>query len=74
MIGKSLAVIKEVPTQRMYRRSAAARYLGISINALLEIPSSELPVREWKGRRVYLLEDMDKYCESLSRFRKGDKK
>jgi hypothetical protein len=65
MIGKPIALLKEVPTQRMFTSAAAAQYLGISLNTLFAITDEgQLKAYVFRHRRAYRLEDLDRLIES----------
>ncbi len=68
MIGKAIALI-QVPNQRLFGTKAAARYLGIHEQTLRKLTDlGELPALRMGSRRVYCLEDLDAYIESLPRW------
>lgn len=70
MIGKSIALIKEVPTQRMFSPGAAAQYLGIALGLLKELTDTgELACYDFRGRRAYKLEDLDRLIDSLEQWK-----
>ena len=65
MIGKPVALI-HVPNQRLFSMRAAARYLGLHEQTLRKLSdTAALPVRRLGNRRVFLLDDLDRYIESL---------
>ncbi|MBI4457273.1 MAG: helix-turn-helix domain-containing protein [Acidobacteria bacterium] len=65
MIGKPVALI-QIPNQRLFGVKAAARYLGIHEQTLRKMTDlGELPARKIGARRVYRLEDLDRYIDSL---------
>jgi excisionase family DNA binding protein len=65
MIGKPLAFVA-VPNQRLFGTKAAARYLGLHEQTLRKLTDlGELPARKMGARRVYTLEDLDRYIDSL---------
>jgi len=65
MIGKPVAFV-EVPNQRLFGTKAAAQYLGIHEQTLRKLTDlGELSARKMGSRRVYALEDLDRYIESL---------
>jgi Helix-turn-helix domain len=70
VIGKPIALI-QIPNQRLFSVSAAARYLGIDADTLRKIDATELPVKEFRGRRTYRLEDLDRLIESLLAWKNG---
>jgi hypothetical protein len=67
--------IVEVPEQVAFRVRDAARYLGISPNTLRK--RSDLGLirarRDENGERIFLLEDLNAYLESLPDYRRRDK-
>ncbi len=65
MIGKPVALI-QVPNQRVFAPRAAARYLGVHEQTLKKITDEgELQAKWMRNRKVYLLEELDRYIESL---------
>jgi len=65
MIGKPIALI-QVPNQRLFGTKAAAQYLGVHEQTLRKFTDlGELPARRMGTRRVYTLEVLDRYIESL---------
>jgi excisionase family DNA binding protein len=71
MIGKPVALI-QVPNQRLFGPKAAARYLGISTDLLYEITAEGLiATYDFRGRRAYRLEDLDRFIESLRLWKNG---
>ena len=72
MIGKAIALI-QVPNQRLFGTKAAARYLGIHEQTLRKITDlGEITAHRMGHRRVYRLEDLDVYIDSLPRWYDGD--
>jgi excisionase family DNA binding protein len=68
MIGKTIALI-QVPNQRLFGTKAAAKYLGLHEQTLRKLTDAgELAARRMGVRRVYALEDLDGYIESLTRW------
>jgi excisionase family DNA binding protein len=68
MIGKPIAFI-QVPNQRLFGTKAAAKYLGLHEQTLRKLTDvGELQARRMGTRRVYALEDLDRYIESLPRW------
>jgi excisionase family DNA binding protein len=61
----------EVPRQAAFRVREAAKYLGISPNTLRK--RSDLGLirarRDVNGERIFLLQDLDAYLESLPEYR-----
>ena len=71
MIGKPIALI-QIPNQRLFKVKAAALYLGIHPQTLREMTDlGELPAKWMRNRRVYLLDDLDRYIESLPEYNPG---
>ena len=65
MIGRPVALI-QVPNQRVFGPREAARYLGVHQQTLKKITDEgELPARWMRNRKVYVLEELDRYTESL---------
>jgi excisionase family DNA binding protein len=65
VIGKPIALI-QVPNQRLFGTKAAARYLGIHEQTLRKLTDTgELEARKMGTRRVYDLEALNRYIESL---------
>ncbi len=65
MIGKPIALI-QVPNQRLFGMKAAARYLGVHEQTLRKLTDlGEIKARRMGSRRVYALEDLDSYIDSL---------
>lgn len=57
--------LKEVPRQRLFRISAAARYLGISRDLLRKYSDlGEIPAKRMNVRRMFVLEELDKWIAS----------
>jgi len=68
MIGKPVAFI-QVPNQRLFGTKAAAKYLGLHEQTLRKLTDlGEVSARRMGSRRVYALEDLDRYIESLPRW------
>jgi excisionase family DNA binding protein len=64
--GKPLIIVKDIPTQRLYTKKQAAQYLGICEKTLKEMTQAgELPTYMHRGRRVYRLEDLDRFINKL---------
>ncbi|MBI3940332.1 MAG: helix-turn-helix domain-containing protein [Acidobacteria bacterium] len=70
MIGKPIVLI-QVPNQRLFGTKAAARYLGIHEHTLRKyadlgrIKARRLLDDSRRARRVFPLEELDKFIESL---------
>jgi excisionase family DNA binding protein len=72
MIGKPIAFI-QVPNQRLFGTKAAAKYLGVHEQTLRKLTDlGQLAARKMGSRRVYALEDLDEYIESLPRWYDAD--
>lgn len=68
MIGKPVALI-QVPNQRLFGIKAAARYLGVHEQTLRKLTDlGQVQARRMGSRRVYTLEDLDRYIDSLPRW------
>ena len=65
MIGKAIALI-QIPNQRVFGPQAASRYLGVHVQTLKAITDEgEIRAKWMRNRKVYLLEELDRYIESL---------
>ena len=65
MIAKPIAFI-QVPTQRLFGTKAAARYLGVHEQTLRKLTAEgALPSRRLGSRRVYVLDDLDRFIADL---------
>ncbi len=65
MIGKPIALI-QIPNQRVFGPKAAARYLGVHVQTLKTMTDEGAIHARWmRNRKVYLLEELDRYIESL---------
>jgi len=66
IIGKDIAAVVKIPAQRAFSKAAAAQYLGISPNTLLDMTAAGVfhPVN-MRGRRAWMLDDLDRYLNSL---------
>ncbi len=72
MIGKPIALI-QVPNQRLFSTRAAAQYLGICEDTLRTYADlGDIPARRLGRRRVFTLEDLDAFIESLPEYRSID--
>ena len=68
MIGKPTLLL-QIPNQRLFGTKAAARYLGVHEQTLRKYADlKKLPARRLENRRVFLLEDLNRFCESLPRW------
>src|SRR5438093_12179672 len=64
-IPNAIALIK-VPTRRLFKMKAAARYLGMHPQTLRKLTDEgKIPARSMTGKRMYRLEDLDAYIDSL---------
>ena len=65
MIGKPIALI-QVPNQRLFGPRAAARYLGVHTQTLKKLTDLGTLNARWMGnRKVYLLDDLQRYIDRL---------
>ncbi len=65
MIGKPIVLI-QIPGQRLFAPRAAAGYLGIHVQTLKKMTDEGQINAKWmRNRKVYLLEELDRYIESL---------
>ncbi|MDA2934933.1 helix-turn-helix domain-containing protein [Acidobacteria bacterium AH-259-D05] len=65
MIGKPILLMR-VPNQRVFSPKPAALYLGLHPQTLKKITDEGQIRAKWQGnRKVYLLEELDRYIESL---------
>ena len=65
MLGNPVALI-QVPNQRLFSVKPAAQYLGICEDTLRGYADKELvPPYDLNGRRVFKLEDLDSFIDSL---------
>ena len=66
MIGKPMALI-QVPNQRLFGMKAGARYLGVHEQTLRKLADAgTVPARQMGVHRVFLLDDLDRFIETLS--------
>lgn len=64
MIGKPVALI-QVPNQRGFPTTEAARYLGMHPQTLRKLSDlGEVPCRRVGKHRLFLLEDLNRWLES----------
>jgi excisionase family DNA binding protein len=67
MIQK-LAAVYQVPTQRGFAVSEAAKYLGMHPQTLRRLSDlGEVPCRTFGKRRLFLLEDLDAWLEARAK-------
>ena len=65
MIGKPVALM-QIPNQRLFGMKAAARYLGVCQDTLRKYADlGQIKARRLDNRRVFTLEDLDGFIESL---------
>jgi excisionase family DNA binding protein len=65
MIGKP-AVILQIPDQRVFSVGEAAKYIGVHEQTLRGMTDlGQIKARKQGKRRAYLLEDLDRYIESM---------
>jgi excisionase family DNA binding protein len=58
--------ITPVPSQRLFGTKSAAQYLGIHVQTLRKLTDlGEIPARRMGSRRVFRLEDLNEYIDSL---------
>jgi len=71
MIGKVTALIR-VPNQRLFGIKAAARYLDMHAQTLRKLTDlGEIRARKLGERRVYTLEELDRFIDSLPEWYHG---
>ena len=72
MINKTVALL-QVSKQRLFSPKAAAQYLGIHEDTLRKYADLEmLHARRLEKRRVFTLEDLDAFIESLPLYANND--
>lgn len=65
LIGKQVALI-QVPNQALFTLKAAAQYLGISTDSLLEdVAAGRIHCYDFHGRRTFKLEELEILRDSL---------
>ena len=65
MIGQPGALV-QVPNQRLFNTSAAADYLGISVDTLRAYANvGKIRARRLRGRRVFDLVDLNEFIDNL---------
>jgi hypothetical protein len=65
VISKPIALI-QIPNQRLFSTKAAAQYLGVHPDSLRKYSDLGLvTARKLERRRVFTLEDLDVFIESL---------
>jgi len=68
MIGKQVALL-QIPNQALFSLKAAALYLGISPDSLIEdTETGKIDCFQFHGRRTYKLEDLEKLRDSLPKW------
>jgi len=71
MIGKPIALI-QVPNQRLFGIKAASRYLDMHPQTLRKLTDlGEIKAKKLGGRRVYTLEDLDLFIDTLAEWYHG---
>ncbi len=71
MIGKPIALI-QVPNQRLFGVKAASRYLDMHPQTLRKLTDlGEINARRLGERRVYTLEVLDRFIDSLPEWYDG---
>ena len=71
VIGKPIALI-QIPNQRLFSARAAAQYLGIHEQTLRKLTDAgEIRTRRSGDRRVYRLDDLNSYIDSLPEWYDG---
>ena len=66
MIGKPVALI-QIPNQRLFGIKAASRYLGLHAQTLRKLTDlGEIKARKLGERRVYPLEELDRFIDNLA--------
>lgn len=64
--GETAVALVRVPKRRLFSAKAAAQYLGVHEQTLRKITEDgSLAARRLGSRRIYKLEDLDAYIESL---------
>jgi excisionase family DNA binding protein len=70
-VAKAVALI-QVPNQRGFKMKAAAKYLGIHPQTLRKVTDEgRIRAKDMGGQRLYTLEDLNAYIESLSEWYYG---
>lgn len=65
MIGQPVALL-QIPNQRLFGPRAAAEYLGIHVQTLRRLADvGEIRALRMCGRRVFTLEELNRYIDSL---------
>ena len=68
MIGKPVALI-QVPNQRLFSTKSAACYLGVHADTIRKYADlGWVKARRLENRRVFALEDLDRFIESLPEY------
>ena len=71
MIVKPIALI-QVPNQRLFKTKTAAQYLGMHEQTLRKLTDlGEIKARKLGERRVYTLEELDRFIDSLPEWYHG---
>ena len=72
MIGRKVDLL-QIPNQRLFGAKAAAQYLGVHTDTLRRYADlGWLKARRLENRRVFALEDLDTFIESLPEYRSAD--
>ncbi len=72
MIGKPIALI-QVPNQRLFSTKAAAQYLGVHPDTVRKYADlGRIRARKLERRRVFALEDLDIFIDSLPEYQSYD--
>ncbi len=65
MVGKTVALI-QIPNQRLFGTKAAAQYLGVHPDTVRKYADlGWVRARKLERRRVFTLEDLDAFIDSL---------
>jgi excisionase family DNA binding protein len=65
-------VFLQIPNQRVFKMKSAARYIGVHPQTLRKLTDEgKIRARNMDGRRIYTLEDLDAYIESLPQWYYG---
>jgi hypothetical protein len=64
-VARPVALIP-VPAQRLFKMQAAAKHVGVHTQTLRKLTDEgKIRAKNRDGKRVYLLEDLNAYIESL---------
>ncbi len=65
-MGGQVVKLIQVPSQRLFKTKEAAKYLGIHPDTLRTYADlGQITARRIKSRRVFTLEDLDAFIDSL---------